>query len=74
MAKTDSSSAVGISFGLGHGELIYGFGEDFGRIVKNGRSYDFVNADALGVSGEHRYQSTPTMVSNRGWSLTVFTR
>jgi alpha-D-xyloside xylohydrolase len=72
--KHSSSSAVGISFGLGHGELIYGFGEDFGRIVKNGRSYDFVNADALGVSGEHRYQSTPTMVSNRGWSLTVLTR
>lgn len=62
---------LGLAFGLTHGELLFGAGEDFGPLVKNGRQFDFVNADALGVNGEDRYQSTPTFSSSKGWTLTV---
>lgn len=65
------NEGLGIAFGLTHGEQLYGAGEDFGPLLKNGRLFDFVNADALGVNGEERYQSTPTFSSSKGWSLTV---
>jgi alpha-D-xyloside xylohydrolase len=64
----------GVSLGLSHGDVIYGAGEDFGSLAKNGRVFDFINADALGVNGETRYQSTPTFCSSRGWSITVLSR
>jgi len=65
---------LGVSFDLSHGTLVYGAGEDFGTLVKNGRLFDFVNADALGVNGRERYQSTPTFHSNAGWSVTLLSR
>ena len=58
-----------MSFGIGYGELFYGGGEDFVSIVKNGRSIDIANRDALGVGGEHRYQSTPVFYSNKGYII-----
>ncbi|KQQ68565.1 alpha-xylosidase [Microbacterium sp. Leaf320] len=55
---------------LGVGELIYGLGERFGPLVKNGQSVDIWNADG-GTSSEQAYKSIPFHLSNRGYGVLV---
>jgi len=55
---------------LGVGELIYGLGERFGPLVKNGQSIDIWNADG-GTSSEQSYKSIPFYMSNRGYGVFV---
>lgn len=55
---------------LGVGELIYGLGERFGPLVKNGQSVDVWNADG-GTSSEQAYKNVPLYVSNRGYGVLV---
>lgn len=55
---------------LGVGELIYGMGERFGPLVKNGQSVDIWNADG-GTSTEQSYKNIPFYVSNRGYGVFV---
>ncbi len=55
---------------LGVGELIYGLGERFGPLVKNGQSVDIWNADG-GTSSEQAYKNVPLYVSNRGYGVLV---
>ena len=55
---------------LGVGELIYGLGERFGPLVKNGQSIDVWNADG-GTSSEQAYKNVPFYVSNRGYGVLV---
>jgi alpha-D-xyloside xylohydrolase len=60
-----------ISFGLGHQEIIYGGGEDFGAMIKNGRRIAMRNEDALGVNGSAHYHCVPYLWSTRGYGLAV---
>ena len=55
---------------LGVGELVYGLGERFGPLVKNGQSVDVWNADG-GTSSEQAYKSIPFHLSNRGYGVLV---
>jgi alpha-D-xyloside xylohydrolase len=55
---------------LGVGELIYGLGERFGPLVKNGQSVEIWNADG-GTSSEQAYKSIPFHLSNRGYGVLV---
>ncbi|CAN5298469.1 alpha-xylosidase [soil metagenome] len=55
---------------LGVGEHIYGLGERFGPIVKNGQSVDIWNADG-GTSSEQSYKSVPFYLSDRGYGILV---
>jgi alpha-D-xyloside xylohydrolase len=55
---------------LGVGELIYGLGERFGPVVKNGQTVDIWNADG-GTSSEQSYKNVPFYLSNRGYGVFV---
>ena len=52
------------------GELVYGLGERFGPLVKNGQSIDAWNADA-GTSSELAYKNVPFYLTNRGYGVLV---
>ncbi|PKQ18921.1 MAG: alpha-xylosidase, partial [Actinobacteria bacterium HGW-Actinobacteria-8] len=55
---------------LGVGELIYGFGERFGPLVKNGQTVESWNTDG-GTSSEQSYKSIPFYLSNGGYGVFV---
>jgi alpha-D-xyloside xylohydrolase len=55
---------------LGVGELIYGLGERFGPLVKNGQNVEIWNADG-GTSSEQAYKNVPFHLSNRGYGVLV---
>ncbi len=52
------------------GELVYGLGERFGPVVKNGQSVDIWNLDG-GTSSEQAYKNVPFFVSSRGYGVLV---
>ncbi|MDD3225690.1 MAG: alpha-xylosidase [Clostridium sp.] len=52
------------------GELIYGLGERFTPLVKNGQSFDMWNADG-GTGSEKAYKNVPFYISNRGYGVYV---
>ncbi|GIT80889.1 alpha-xylosidase [Leifsonia sp. LS1] len=55
---------------LGVGELVYGLGERFGPLVKNGQTVDIWNADG-GTSSEQAYKNIPFYLTNRGYGVLV---
>lgn len=55
---------------LGVGELVYGMGERFGPLVKNGQTVDIWNADG-GTSSEQAYKNVPFYLTNRGYGVLV---
>lgn len=55
---------------LGVGELVYGLGERFGPLVKNGQTIDIWNADG-GTSSEQSYKNIPFYLTNRGYGVLV---
>ncbi|HEY8913495.1 alpha-xylosidase [Lacisediminihabitans sp.] len=55
---------------LGIGELVYGLGERFGPLVKNGQVVDVWNADG-GTSSEQAYKNVPFYLTNRGYGVLV---
>ncbi len=55
---------------LAVGELIYGLGERFGPLVKNGQTVDIWNADG-GTSSEQAYKNVPFFLSSRGYGVLV---
>jgi alpha-D-xyloside xylohydrolase len=55
---------------LGVGELVYGLGERFGPLVKNGQVVDIWNADA-GTASEQAYKNVPFYLTNRGYGVLV---
>ena len=52
------------------GEVIYGLGERFGPVVRNGQRVDIWNADG-GTASEQAYKNVPFYVSNRGYGVLV---
>jgi len=55
---------------LGVGELVYGLGERFGPLIKNGQSVDIWNTDG-GTSSEQAYKNVPFYLTNRGYGVLV---
>lgn len=56
--------------GLSVGELIYGLGERFTPLVKNGQSIDIWNEDG-GTGTEQSYKNIPFYLSSRGYGVFV---
>ena len=52
------------------GELVYGLGERFGALVKNGQTVDVWNSDG-GTSSELAYKNVPFYLTNRGYGVLV---
>jgi alpha-D-xyloside xylohydrolase len=57
---------------LGVGETLYGLGERFGPLVKNGQVVDIWNADG-GTSSEQAYKNVPFYLSSTGYGVFVDT-
>jgi alpha-D-xyloside xylohydrolase len=55
---------------LGVGEQVYGLGERFGPLAKNGQSIEIWNEDP-GTGTELAYKSIPFYVTNRGYGVLV---
>ena len=56
--------------GLSVGELVYGLGERFGPLVKNGQSVDVWNADG-GTASEQAYKNIPFYMTNKGYGVFI---
>ncbi|KAJ6513909.1 alpha-glucosidase [Mycena vitilis] len=52
------------------GELVYGFGEQFGAFVKNGQSIKVWNQDG-GTSSEQAYKCVPFYLTNRNYGVFI---
>ncbi|MQA85319.1 MAG: alpha-xylosidase [Streptosporangiales bacterium] len=55
---------------LGVGDAVYGLGERFGPLVKNGQVVDIWNADA-GTGSEQAYKNVPFYLTNAGYGVFV---
>jgi alpha-D-xyloside xylohydrolase len=55
---------------LSVGELVYGLGERFGPLVKNGQTVDIWNADG-GTASEQAYKNIPFYMTSRGYGVFV---
>ena len=56
--------------GLGVGDAVYGMGERFGPLVKNGQVVDIWNADG-GTCTEQAYKNVPFYLTNAGYGVFV---
>lgn len=65
-----ASAYVHEQLDLGVGEHIYGLGERFGPLVKNGQTVEIWNADG-GTSSEQAYKNVPFHLSDRGYGVLV---
>ncbi|KAJ7470534.1 glycoside hydrolase family 31 protein [Mycena latifolia] len=52
------------------GELVYGFGEQFGAFVKNGQAIKVWNQDG-GTSSEQAYKCLPFYITNRNYGVFI---
>jgi alpha-D-xyloside xylohydrolase len=68
--RAPSSSYLHAQLSLGVGELVYGLGERFGPLVKNGQTVDIWNADG-GTSSELSYKNVPFYLTNHGYGIFV---
>lgn len=57
-----------LTMGVGH--TVYGLGERFGPLVKNGQTVDIWNADG-GTSSEQAYKNVPFYLTNAGYGIFV---
>ncbi|MEV4315059.1 alpha-xylosidase [Actinocrispum sp. NPDC049592] len=55
---------------LGVGDFVYGLGERFGPLVRNGQEVDIWNADA-GTTSEQAYKNIPFYLTNAGYGVFV---
>ncbi|KAF8232393.1 alpha-glucosidase [Tricholoma matsutake] len=55
---------------LSPGELVYGFGEQFGAFVKNGQSIKVWNQDG-GTSSDQAYKCIPFYMTNRNYGVFI---
>ncbi|KAG7092242.1 hypothetical protein E1B28_008608 [Marasmius oreades] len=55
---------------LSPGELIYGFGEQFGNFTKNGQSIKIWNQDG-GTSSDQAYKCVPFYITNRNYGVFI---
>ncbi|MDL2229658.1 alpha-xylosidase [Treponema sp. OttesenSCG-928-L16] len=55
---------------LAVGEYVYGLGERFGPLIRNGQSVDIWNADG-GTCSEQAYKNIPFYLTNKGYGVFV---
>jgi alpha-D-xyloside xylohydrolase len=55
---------------LSVGELVYGLGERFGPLVKNGQTVDIWNSDG-GTASEQAYKNIPFYMTNKGYGVFI---
>ncbi|MGW4461274.1 alpha-xylosidase [Micromonospora sp. NPDC004704] len=67
---TDDGSYVREQLLLGVGETVYGLGERFGPLVKNGQTVDIWQEDG-GTSSEHAYKNVPFYLTTAGYGVFV---
>ncbi|GAA3100841.1 alpha-glucosidase (family GH31 glycosyl hydrolase) [Kribbella aluminosa] len=70
VTDADGRRYVHEQLALGVGETIYGLGERFGPLVKNGQIVDSWNADG-GTSSEQAYKNVPFYLSSKGYGVLV---
>ncbi|WP_433429590.1 alpha-xylosidase [Nonomuraea sp. CA-141351] len=70
MRDADERHFVVEQLRLGAGELVYGLGERFGPLVRNGQSVDIWNDDG-GTSSDLAYKNIPFYLTNRGYGVFV---
>ncbi|MFP7761712.1 alpha-xylosidase [Marisediminicola sp. LYQ85] len=68
--RAHASSYIHEQLDITVGETIYGLGERFGPLVKNGQTVDIWNADG-GTASEQSYKSVPFYLSSRGYGVFV---
>lgn len=66
----DGDTYVHEQLTLAAGELVYGLGERFGPVVKNGQTVDIWNLDG-GTSSEQAYKNVPFYLTSRGYGVLV---
>lgn len=50
-------------------EVIYGLGERFDSVARNGKTVDFYNKDAVGTTSPRTYVNVPFFLSTKGYGL-----
>lgn len=70
VTSDDGTRYVHEQLTLGVGERVFGLGERFGPLVKNGQSVDIWNADG-GTSSEQAYKNVPFYLSDAGYGVLV---
>jgi alpha-D-xyloside xylohydrolase len=70
MSTADGGHHVVQRLGLGIGDAVYGMGERFGPLAKNGQSVDIWNKDG-GTSTEQAYKNVPFFLTNAGYGVFV---
>ncbi|MDG4831395.1 alpha-xylosidase [Solwaraspora sp. WMMD1047] len=67
---TDDGPYVREQLNLGVGDTVYGLGERFGPLVKNGQVVDIWQEDG-GTSSEHAYKNVPFYLTTGGYGVFV---
>lgn len=70
METSDGRHFLREQLGLGVGTHVYGLGERFGPLVKNGQVVDIWNADG-GTSSEQAYKNVPFYLTDAGYGVFV---
>lgn len=68
--SSDQDAYMRQQLSIGVGELIYGMGERFAALIRNGQSVDIWNEDG-GTSTDQSYKNIPFYLSNRGYGIYV---
>ena len=67
-ASTTNKPYMAVSLGLQPGEYVYGLGERFGPLIKNGQSIDLWNEDA-GTCTPYTYKNVPFYWTSKGYGV-----
>jgi len=70
ITDADGRHFVREQLALGVGEHVYGLGERFGALVKNGQTVDIWNADG-GTASEQAYKNVPFYLTDAGYGVFV---
>jgi alpha-D-xyloside xylohydrolase len=68
--ETDDGHYIREQLSLGVDEHVYGLGERFGPLIKNGQTVDIWNADG-GTASEQAYKNVPFFLSDNGYGVLV---
>ncbi len=69
LAELDGNYACFEALELENDEVIYGLGERFDSLIRNGRTVDFHNKDAVGTTSRRTYINIPFYLSTKGYGL-----
>ena len=69
LADLEGDYACFESLELETDEVVYGLGERFDSLTRNGRTVDFHNKDAVGTTSRRSYLNIPFYLSTKGYGL-----